>query len=264
MNALDIIGVSGPEKGAHLDFFGKMPNLDAFRCLLGQTDPETFCEWLRLGLEPHFLPNIDMVNGGDYAEFPGWKVTPGQWFLKIATNGSFSYPAPAREDCFPLSPSELGGQIVLIDTRAKPMLAEPDQVFERDNLLGPIIWKLRKKGSLALHPGQRVFSRFGISPEEWKEVASALADRLGVEDEQVRQERIVEANVIPQLYPGMPRSKDFGTDSYVMVEEHSDKGAKRLSMGGDSGKIGTSFVPLGAEEHWLFCAVRPIIVLGEV
>ncbi len=255
MKGMDVTSITERENSAHVAFFGRIFNLDVFRFFLGRVDPETLCEWLRLGLEPHFLPRVEMDSEEAYVALPGWRKNPGQWFLKRAKGGKLS--SSASLGIFPL---DLGGQVVLIDTRPRPM---SDQVFEKDNLLGPTIWTMRRKEVLASHPGHCLFSRFGISPKEWELVAPALADRLGVENEQVRLERTLEANVIPQLYLDMPRSRDFKADSFVMVDERLREGEEQLAVRG-SGAVGVYFVRLGLETHWLPCAVRPIIVLGEV
>lgn len=256
MEGMDVVSISERENSAHAVFFGRTFNLDFFRCFLGQIDPETLCEWLRLGLEPHFLPKVEMGSENAYMAFPGWKKNPGPWFLKAARGGDFS--SLALSETFPL---DLGGQVVLIDTRCRPMFG---QAFEKDNLLGPAIWTMRRRGDLASHPGQRLFSRFGVSAKEWKLVVSALADRLGVEDRQVRLERVIEANVVPQLYPHLPRGRDFKANSYIMVDECLEKEKRQLAVEGGSGVVGNFFVSLDQENHWLSCAVRPIIVLDEV
>jgi len=253
------------ERQAHLAFFGHIFNLSRFQAALEQYDPDAIGEWLELGLELHFFPEIQMAND---TRFPGWKSRLGKWYNEQVDKGNIFLPGQERGpktqfDVLWLS-GVFSGVTVLIDIRQKPPLERRQRIFARDNLLGPIIKALREKGDLVKHPDGHLSSRFGISANEWRRfIRPALADFLGVEVEQVRLERYLEANVIPQLYPGIPRGKDSGTNSYVWYEENVEDETCQISGGGEADPAGFCFVKCSPSDQWWCRAVRPIIILDN-
>jgi len=214
-------------------------------------------EWQGLGLEPHFLPKVSMMLGNDY---PGWKVKPKKWFYDMLAQGKILRDINGQLE--PVTKAELPGATVLIDTRLKPVYKNGVQMWEGDNLLGLLIADLRKEGKIAKYDYGPQSSRFGVSANEWQEyVRPALANRLGLEPRQLRLECAIEANVIPQLYPYMPRKDDGKTNTWVWHEEYFGGGGPRLHGGvSDCGGLaGVHYNDAG--RHWSYGAFRPLAAL---
>jgi hypothetical protein len=138
-------------------------------------------------------------------------------------------------------------------------------MFKDDNLLGPIIERLRQEGKIAKYEYGTPASRFGVSgDDEWEDqIRPALAEFLGIKVARVRLERAIESNIIPQLYSYLPRQRDGETDTWVWYEEYFEDGSYRL-YGGSSDFGGLSRVYcLWAGSHWFYRAFRPLVVLGS-
>lgn len=250
------------EQKAHQDFFGQMFDLTGFQVILEKYDFGTIDFWKRLDLEPHFLPAITMSSGAD---FPGWKVKPCPWYYQQVAEGKVLRRQPEGSLVPDREAFKLAGITVLVDMRVKPQYEAGRQMFKDDNLLGPIILALRKARTIVGYGHGPQSSRFGISPTEWencvKPFKTVLAEFLEVEISEVRLERIIEANVIPQLYPDS-RQKDQETNTAVWYEEYWWGDSHRFH-GGASAFGGLSFVSCHpVDSRWRSLAVRSLIVLG--
>lgn len=246
------------EREYHVNFFGCGFDLSAFRTTLKRYGEKRIKGWQALGLEPHFLPRITMVAD---AELPGWKIKPEKWFWDQVAAGKILRSRGGKLEADE-NALQLEGITVLVDTRLKPAYENGKQMYENDNLLGPIIEGLRKKGKIAAYQGGPQPSRFGVSPNEWEEhVKPAYAKMIGLELQQVRLERAIEANTIPQMYRGMPRKDDGNTNTRVWYEECFGGYGYRL-FGGHSDRGGLAHVGCDPSDyHWSDDSFRPLAVL---
>lgn len=247
------------ERQVHQDFFGREFNLAHFRATLEKYGSEVITRWQELGLEPHFLPPVAMSRD---TSFPGWKVKPENWYYEKVAEGKILHWQPNGSLVSDQEAFRLEGITVLIDTRLKPHYRDGKQMYKNDNLLGPIIERLRQEGRIARYEHGLQSSRFGVSAKEWEnQIKFFLAEFLGPEVSQVRLERAIEANVIPQLYPYMPRKDDGRTNTWVWYEEYFGDGSVRL-LGGDSGRGGLAAVGCHSSGFlWRRRSFRPLAVL---
>lgn len=251
------------ERKHHRDFFGRVFgrvfDLTPFEQKLREYGEEKIRWWKSLELEVHFLPPVLMTQG---VEFSGWEVKPQKEYYKWVEEGKIFY-CNSEGVLIERPVYQLRGITVLIDTRLKPSYQDGKQMWENDeNFLGPIIEKLREQGKLAKYEHGPQSSRFGISANEWEEhLKPALVEFLGLQFHQVRLERAIEANVIPQLFPHMPRKDDGKTDTSVWYEEFFQDRDGRLRGGrsdfGGLANVGWS----DSGDRWQRESVRPLIVL---
>lgn len=215
------------ERNCHLVFFGQEFDLAQFELILKKYGPEKIKAWLALGLEPHFLPKVAMTRD---AQLPGWKVKPNDWFWQQLQTGKIL--RNRNGELVAEKTAELEGVTVLVDTRLKPRYKNGRQMWEGDTLLGPILIQLREAGKIAKYEYGAQNTRFGVSTDELeKYVNLALAEKLGLESNQVRPERAIEANAIPQLYHYMLRKDDGKTNTWVLYEEYFEDRSDRLYGG---------------------------------
>ncbi len=231
------------ETKLHRAFFGEEFDLSEFEATLQKYGEEKVRSWNALGLEPHFLPEITMSRE---AEFPGWKVKPEEWFYLKVNEGKILRQRSDGELQADLKAFALEGVTVLVDTRLKPTHAEDKQMWADDHLfLGPIMERLRLEKRISGNYYGLQSSRFDVSIDEWEsDIRPAVAAFLGFERSQIRLERAIEMNVIPQLYRHMPRKDDLATDrgfSWIWLEEHFAVRANRL-VGGQFYYGGFAFV----------------------
>lgn len=248
------------ERQCHHDFFGREFDLTEFEKILRKHGRKKVKMWQNLGMEPHFLPKVSMMPGDDY---PGWKVKPEEWFYKKLVEGKIFLNNTGQ--LAKVTASELEGITVLADTRLKPQYENGKQMYSNDNLLGLIIEQLRRDGKIARYEYGPQSSRFGISADEWENhIKPIFALKFGLEITQVRFEKTIEANVIPQLYPYLPRKDDGSTNTWVWYEEYFGGRGFRLSGGRsvDGGLADVRCRP--ADFHWLSKSVRPLAVLKPV
>lgn len=247
------------ERQYHLNFFGQEFDLVEFEETLKKYGQEKRREWQELGLEPHFLPDVAMNWN---REFPGWKVKPGKWYYEQAEKSKILRDSINGKLVVDKTPYRLEGISVLIDRRLKPKHNDDKQMYQNDNLLGPVIEKLREEGKIEVYKCGPQSSRFGVSSKEWKEaIKQVLAEKLGFKVNQVRLERTIEANVISQLYPNMPRKEDGITNTWVWYEEYFERYDSRLD-GGDSRYGGLAHVYCGfVGGHWGDRSLRSLAVL---
>lgn len=237
------------ERKCHQDFFQRVFSLVEFTRTLKKYGAEQVEAWKKLGLEPHFLPAVSMMSGDDY---PGWKTKPGEWFYRQLVQGNIFQMICGKPR--KLTTINLGGITVLIDTRLKPDYGDE----YRNDWLGPIIKQLRKDGKIQDFNSRS--SRFNVSAVE-TELIKEAAKIFGLDPEQLRLEREIEANVIPQLYPYMPRKDDGKTKTWEWREEFFEGRGIRLS-GGGSGGGGLAGVGYGsASDRWGGGAFRFLVVL---
>jgi hypothetical protein len=245
------------EREHHRNFFGREFDLAEFEKTLRKYGRKKIKVWQNFGLEPHFLPKVSMMTGDDY---PGWKVRPEEWFYKKQVEGKlFLDSGGCLEKVLTV---ELKGVTVLIDSRLKPAYRDGKQMWEGDNLFGLLIADLRKEGKIAKYEYGPQSSRFGVSSDEWQgHVRPALANRLGLDLQQLRLEYAIEGNVIPQLYPHMPRKDDGKTNTWVWYEEYFEGRDYRLD-GGNFGLGGLARVSDGTVgHHWRYRSFRSLEVL---
>lgn len=259
------------EREAHQRFFGQEFDLTKFEIVLKKYGSGIVHRWRNLSLEPHFLPAIVMSQD---AEFPGWKIKPGNNYYQLVAEGKILRRQDNGRLVVDREAFQLEGITVLIDTRLKPRYFKTSkgdmQMFENDNLLGPIIRDLRKarKIKAALYNPAIIEatvstcicqnSRFYVSAKEWRDhIRTALAERLKVEVSQVRLERAIETNVISQLYPHMPRYQEGKTNTFLWYEEYFENGG----MSCHSGDGLSDFYHRWTDGHWECVAFRPLVVL---
>jgi len=247
------------EYKSHRDFFGQEFDLTGFKEALERHGSEAISRWQKLELEPHFLPPVMML---PEAGFPGWKIKPENWYYQQVAGRKILYRQPDGSIMVDKEAFKLNGITVLVDTRLKPQFKNGEQMFKNDNLLGPIIERLRIKERIVQYEDGPQSSRFGVSANEWEEhIKPALAEFLSIEVSQVRLERAIEANVIPQLYPHMPRQEDGQTNTQVWYEEYF-RGPSRRLLGGRSPWLGLADYPyVWVGFRWLTLAFRPLVVL---
>lgn len=236
------------EKRLHQEFFTKKFDYSKFFATLEKYGQVKFVEWKKLGLEPHFLPSVEMLQD---KKFPGWKVKPENWFFEKNYEGKIFG-----------EPLQLGGgngQVVLVDIRCKPAYNNGEQMWESDNLLAGIIIQLQAEQKIAYNPKP---SRFGISVLEIEQkVVPALATKLGLEPGQVRLERCIEFNVLSQLLTDTPRVRDGETNTWVWFADHFKSDESRLHGGASDGG-GFAYVGYGsADDYWGFLSFRLLAVL---
>ncbi|MBU2595684.1 hypothetical protein KJ713_02555 [Patescibacteria group bacterium] len=246
------------ENAAHQVFFGQTYDLTLFRQTLERYGEDQVCEWLKLKLEPHFLPDVVFTPKSD---FPGWKIRPNDRYWTQLAAGKLKR-RNAEGKLMTVKDARLEGAVVLIDTRLKPRYHQNGkQMFADDKrFMGSIIEDLRGDGKISRYEHGPQSSRCGVSPNEWQEhIRPKVAEKLKLEPNQIRLELFLEADVIPQLYK-MPRVKDGTTDTWVWYEEHFGGLGRRL-YGGGSDYGGLAGVDWGrSDDRWLSGAVRPLVV----
>ena len=144
------------ERQCHRDFFDREFDLSEFKKTLQKYGQKKIMEWQKFSLEPHFLPEVIISQD---ANFRGWKIKLESWFWqKIAKGGILRQ---AGNELVPIKEVRLDGISVLIDTRLKPAYNAGRQMYKNDNLLGPVIERLREAGRIAKYEFGPQYSRFG-------------------------------------------------------------------------------------------------------
>lgn len=237
------------ERQCHKDFFGRVFGLAEFTRTLKKYGAEKVEAWKKLGLEPHFLPAVSMMPGDDH---PGWEAKPEQWFYNMIVQGKI-----LRNISGELKKVEkvaLEGITVLVDTRRKPRYGDE----YKDDYLGLIIEQFREDGRIENFNLRT--SRFNISADETELIKSEAAKFLGLKPDQLRLEREIEANVIPQLYSYMSRKNDGRTNTWEWREEYFGDRGHRLD-GGHSDYGGLAYVDGNmASDRWGSRAFRFLAV----
>ena len=252
-----LLKILANERACHLAFFGKEFDLAEFADTLKKHGESKLRFWAKLGLEPHFLPRMAMDRN---LNFPGWKIKPEKWYYDQIAKGNVFRQTSGESKID--RQVELEGIAVLIDTRRKPNYDNGRQMYEDDGFLGSIIAELRKKGKIAGYDDGPSSSRFGVSADEWENrVKPVYAVKLGLAASQLRLERVIEANAIPQIYTHMPRKDDGKTNTWVWYEEYFEDRDVRLD-GGDSGFGGLARVFCDySVSRWSSGSFRPLAVL---
>ena len=245
------------ERACHLAFFDQEFDLTAFAQTLKKYGESKIRFWQKLEMEPVFLPEVAMPQD---TNFRGWKVKPESWFWQKIAEGRILRQVGNK--LVPIKEVRLEGITALIDTRLKPKYDAGKQMYENDNLLGPIIEDLRRAKKIAKYEYGPKSSRFGVSADEWETCSKpVLAQKLGLDESQIRLEREIEANVIPQIYLYMSRKDDGKTDTWEWREEYFGDRGGRL-VGGLSGGGGLAHVSDSSSgDHWHSRSFRPLAVL---
>jgi len=245
------------ERACHLAFFGREFDLTVFATTLKKYGESKIRFWQKLGLEPHFLPKISLQQDDNY---PGWKVKLEGWFYNQVAAGKIL--RQVGSELVPVEAVNLGSIALLVDPRLKPDYKSGKQIWDDDEALGLVVQSLRKAGRIAKYEYGPKSSRFGVSADEWEaEIKPAWAEKLQLEPSQVRLELAEEANIIPRLYPYMPRKADGQTNTWVWYEQYFEGRGHRL-YGGNSDYGGLANVHwLAAGDHWSGGSFRPLAVL---
>ncbi|MEK7572570.1 MAG: hypothetical protein AAB493_01805 [Patescibacteria group bacterium] len=245
------------EKRYHLVFFGKTFNLTDFADTLRKYGEEKIKLWQNLGFEPHFLPKVSMMPK-DY--YPGWKIKPSKWFYKKVFEGKIF--RQINGELKKVETVELEGISVLIDTRLKPKYDNGRQMYENDNLCGPVIEKLRESKKIASYEYGSQDSRFGISADEWEsQIKLALAEELGLKSSQLHLEKTIETNVVPQIFFPIPRKNNNSAKTWCWCEEYFKNRDNQL-IGGSSVSSGSAVSYLPLNGFWRSLSFRPLAVLN--
>ena len=246
------------ERQYHLAFFDREYDLAEFEQKLRSHGRKRVKAWQNLGLEPHFLPSVSLMPGDEY---PGWNTKPNQWFYQKLVQGELFRNINGQ--MVKMTAARLEGISVLIDTRLKPAFSNGRQMYERDNLLGPILEQLRKKNKIAPYAHGPQSSRFGVSADEWETtIKPALAGKLGLDVSQIRLETVEEGNIIPQIYTDLPRKDDGQTNTWVWYEQYWGVGRGSRLRGGSSDDGGLANVRYDSpDSHWPHRSFRPLAVL---
>jgi len=252
-----LLKILSAEHARHSAFFDKEFDFTDFEATLKKYGKKKIRFWAKLGLEPHFLPRMPMDKN---LNFPGWRVKPKDWFYTQVASGNIF-----RNQNGSLVADrvvELEGITVLIDTRLKPAYDNGKQMWKDDSLLGGIIANLRKQGKIESYNDGPQSSRFGVSADEWENtIKPVYAAKLNLNTNQLRLERAIEANVIPQIYTHMPRKDDGKTNTGVWYEEYFGDRDGRLD-GGDFAHGGLADVSHGRSGvQWRYESFRPLAVL---
>ena len=246
------------EKKAHLAFFGREFGLTQFAETLQKYGKKKILYWKKMMLEPHFIPKALFMPTDDYL---GWKKKPENWFYENVEKGKILQNI--NGELVKLQTVETDGITLLIDTRCKPQYTSGSQMYENDNFLGPLILKLRKEEKIQDYSNGPRDSRFNVSTNEFEtQLRTEIAELLKLNNvSQIRLEKTIEANLIPQLYQHMPRKDDGNTNTWCWYDEYFGGRALRLS-GGDSDCGGLSNVGYRASDiRWNSRSVRPVAVL---
>jgi len=203
------------EKQAHFFFFGEIFDLSLFEEKLKAYGKRTVKSWIKLGLEPHYLPAKDLHK---YFLPLSSRVGLSKRYQKAVERGLLLRKINGVMKKVE-NPYNLEGLSVLLDVRCIPNKFASADVpykkfteFEEDKLLGKIIAKLRKKGDLQEkrigdHTKE---SRYLIHPEEWEcLIRPIVAKKIGIEPTKLRYETAQEFCVIPQMFPYLPRRFDL-------------------------------------------------------
>lgn len=248
------------ERQAHFAFFHKEFDLTFFQQVLEKYGFEQIKKWRDLLLEPHFLPSVVLT---EETNFPGWKVQPEDWFWKKIGEGKL-LRRDQQGNLVQISEVNLGGIVVLVDARLKPKYKDGKQMWSNDKpLLGKILADLRESRKIAKYEYGSQGSRFGVSAKEIDNfVISEYAKTIRFEPSQIRLERVIEGNIISQLYTEMPRKNDGKTSSSVWYDEHFEDAGSRLD-GGHSDNGGLARVNYSnVDRRWDDGSFRLLGVLG--
>jgi hypothetical protein len=218
------------ERDALKDFFGETVEVPA---LPAEVTPERYKEWLKKGLDLHYLPPIEM---GQDRGFPGWKRKPGKQFTPEQQYGMDFYGAIA-EGKLPADSAKLSGAWLLVDTRPTPRFHDGDQMYAHD-FLKPVLEELREKNYLAEFKPKG--SRFNITVKEleYPAVHAALAEAFGIADDELHLPRAIDYNYLGNaFYP------EWGaTDVGEVFADVYDDGAHLLGGFADFGGISFIFM----------------------
>ncbi len=212
--------------------------------------------------------------------YPGWKINlQARYYNNVAAGKIFR--RRNGESIFDYV-VELEDITVLIDIRLKPkydirdnggQMSEGDdsclnynkgrQMWADDDFLGSIIADLREQDKIARCDSDPQSSRFGVSSDEWEShIKPVFAVKLNLAPSQLRLERAIEANFIPQTYIHLPRKDDARTNTWVWYEERfRGRGSRFYGGHSDFGGIAGVYHYHSVDDHWPRRSFRPLAVL---
>ncbi|MBI2448462.1 hypothetical protein HYV44_02810 [Candidatus Microgenomates bacterium] len=202
------------EDMAHQNFFGQTFDLTPFRQTLEKLGKQKVASWRRLGMEIHYLPPFVFTQD---LELPGWKIKPEDWFWEKLAKSKLFLKSDSGE-MIEMERAEFLGQVVLVDTRCKPTYDNGRQMWKDDEeFLGPIMKQLRDEKKIA--PYDLPSSRFGVLYQELDDhILPAIAKKFCIPS--VQLETTIMGNILPQLYPEMPRHKNGIANTWECRAEH--------------------------------------------
>lgn len=242
------------EREAHYNFFGQEFNLIKFQEVLRKNGSDAIDQWEKLGFEPHFLPEVVISQN---VSFPGLRVRPKDKYYEWANKGMIFRRQQDGSLVSDKKVFKLDGIAVLIDVRPKPQQKDIEQMFLEDNSLALFIAGLRKKGKIdGEYDYHHQRESFGVLFDEWERyVNPVLSELLGGGVSNIRFERIVEAIIIPQLYPDIPRRYDGNI--WCWCEEYLKDDFARFFI--DNSGVDVVYNPPNI--RWSPQTARPLIVL---
>lgn len=205
------------------------------------------------------LPLLDLTQD---LELDWWKVRPRDWYYEQVQAGKIGrlINGHFQPD---LEAFKLRGEIVLIDTRLRPIYLDGRQMWEDDELFcGKLLKQLREAGSIPYYEDGLQKSRFGVSADDWQDhIRPALAELIELESSQVRLERAIEGNAISQFYLDLSRVQDGTTNTWVWYEEYFESAIIRLLGGSDDVVLADVCCNLSGF-RWPGKSFRPLAVLA--
>ncbi|MFH2105570.1 MAG: hypothetical protein ABII72_05050 [Parcubacteria group bacterium] len=194
-----------------------------------------------------------------------WQIRPSRWYYdqlrakKIGrlVDGQFQPDTKAQQ---------LHGEIVLIDTRLKPVLLRNDkQMWQSDDFFcGKILKQLRRAGIISCDQDCSQKSRFGVSADDWqKYIWPALAQHIGLEPNQLRFEGVIEGSVTSQFYPDLPRTQEYIVNTSVWYEEWYEDTHFRLHGGANDDRLFISVSFCSSNLRYSSRSFRPLGVLAR-
>ncbi len=246
------------EKKCHEKFFGQIFDLTPFEETLNLYGGETVELWKKMGLEPHYLPKMTLKGT---EKFPGWGIKPTELMRVDESIGCYRKITPNHFLPY-RGQYTFGNEVVLIDTRQK------ESGISAEDYLASIIGSSRDSKDLQevrlMEPELWHKKRYYITSEEWENhLRFPVARAFDLNGCNIRLETGLEANIIPQLYPYMPRREDGKTRTWVMCEEFNRDGSCRL-IAGSSLHGGLNAYDLVAHDYSDAIEIRPIIVLRDL
>lgn len=253
------------EEAQHQEFFNQVADFQLFRTLLEQYPQQTWEQWLSRGYEPHFLPAVKCARGQD---FPGWRNRPQDVFWIAGRRGEILRNDDSGELEQDAGYDQLLGEVVLIESTATPLrdfTQEEGGEFDANPWLQPKMQELRDQGKVqGFRDMQNIGTRFGISRTEWNDVIRPTLQKEISLPSTLRLERVIEANIIPQLFTQLARSADDKNVAFMHLEEYVGDGEHAFI--GRAGPVGDAndVTPLSVVEkdgRSPGVAFRPIVVL---
>lgn len=237
------------------DFFGTTFDVRQLLKSLQSIPVEQWRRWGEYGFEPHVFPSVDFTMD---SSFPGWKKQPYETFWSKGNNGEFCRKTSSGPMIVDTDFSSLAGSIVLVDR-----CAVEEETFD-DAWVGSIMQSLRRE-TKTIEEGIKSIknpsTRFGATRKEWEEHIRPTLETNGSFPGEIRLERLIESNVIPQLFPHLPRNNK--QTMFFHVEECHPSGESSYIHGSDiaSKSAGEIITIISRDAPSPIVAFRPLIVI---